>query len=96
MLDALDLGDTDADGAQDTVVGADADLLDAERSGNGAGVLPTGAAETAEHVIVNVIALGDRDSFDRGGHVGIGDSPKPIRQFDVRKIGAAAGNDLRS
>src|SRR5688572_3573167 len=69
-----DVGQADPKRAEHAGIGMNQDFRDAELIGDGAGVLRAGGAKRDEDVVARVIALGNRDTADRLGHVGVGDA----------------------
>ena len=69
---------TDAEGGEDTGHRRDQHGADAQRVGDRAGVLATGAAERRQHVVGDVVAPLHRDPLHRVGHVGHGDLQVPV------------------
>lgn len=67
------IGESDAEGGQDTGHGRHEDSADAERVGDHARVLAARAAEGGQRVPGDVVALLDRDPLDGVGDVGHGD-----------------------
>ena len=69
LADRLHVGEADAIGRQHAGQRMDEDPLHAQRIGDPAGMLAAGAAEAGERVAGDVMAAGDRDLADRGGHI---------------------------
>ena len=71
-----DIGEADTEGGKDSGVGMDEDSCDAELGGDRAGVLWACCTEGDEAIVARVVAFGQGDGADGGGHVGVGDADK--------------------
>ena len=76
-----DVGQSDAEGAEQAGVGMNKYLRDAELLSDGAGVLWGGSAEGDETIVARVVAFGEGDGADGLGHVGVGDAEEAGGDF---------------